>query len=94
MTVTEAVEAAIKYVGEVFVNEKITNLGLEEVIFDEKSNRWKVTVGFSRPWDYRTGAIIQALQGSSTPPSRTYKTVDVDDKSGAVKAIRIRNDIS
>jgi hypothetical protein len=49
MDVKEAVATAKKYVGELFTQEGITNLGLEEIEFDEQAGEWRVTVGFSRP---------------------------------------------
>ncbi len=46
------VTVAVNYVSELFEHEKISNLGLEEIEFDDRAGEWLVTVGFSRPWDY------------------------------------------
>lgn len=51
MDVNQAVALAKKHVADLFAEEKVTNIGLEEVEFDEAANVWNVTVGFSRPWD-------------------------------------------
>lgn len=51
MDVKEVVESAKHYIMDIYQEEKITNVGLEEVDFDEKNNVWFVTIGFSRPWD-------------------------------------------
>ena len=53
MEVKQAVTMAKRYVIDLFEAEQITNVGLEEIEFDEMSNCWKVTIGFSRPWDHR-----------------------------------------
>ena len=45
--VKHAVRNAIAFVKEVYSDEKITNVGLEEV--KSEGDVWKVTVGFSRP---------------------------------------------
>ena len=49
MDVKEAVRIAKEYLGDLFEAEQITNVGLEEVVFEDASNSWKVTLGFFRP---------------------------------------------
>ena len=88
MNVKEAVKEAIAYVAEVFENEKPTNIGLEEVSLNEQENTWEVTVGFSRPWDYGIG-LVKKLDPSFNP-KRQYKVVKIDNKTGAVISIKIR----
>ncbi len=51
MDVKEAISLARDYVKEVFTEEQISAVGLEEVEFDESSDNWHVTIGFTRPWD-------------------------------------------
>ena len=53
MDVKEAVQTAKKYVAELFTDETIADVGLEEVEFNNTSNSWEVTIGFSRPWQTR-----------------------------------------
>ena len=62
------------YVADLFDDEEISNVGLEEVEFDDALDRWIVTIGFSRPWDQKNlplttalgkGPIGPILQGSS-----------------------------
>ena len=50
MDVKEAVQTAKKYVAELFTDETIADVGLEEVVFNDMSNNWEITIGFSRPW--------------------------------------------
>ena len=51
MDVKEAARMAKDYLANVFSEEEITHIGLQEVDFDEVSKTWKVTVGFFRPWE-------------------------------------------
>ncbi len=89
MEVKEAVSLAIKYVGDLFASESLSNLGLEEVEFDGDSNEWTVTVGFSRPWDYPKGGL--AVLGEGIRPERSFKLVVINDNSEMVIAIRNRS---
>jgi hypothetical protein len=88
MDVKHAVDIAKKYVGELFVQEGISNLGLEEVEFDEQMGEWRVTVGFSRPWD-----SIGGIAGFATQPNprRSYKVVRISDASGLVVSVKNRD---
>ena len=87
MEVKEAVRLAKSYVADLFEAEQITNLGLEEIVFDEPSNSWKVTIGFSRPWDQK-GPLATALAERST--GRSYKVVRIDDGSHQVQSVTDR----
>lgn len=88
MDVKEAVRIAIQYVTDVFESENLTNIGLEEVIYDDKNQVWDVTIGFSRPWDYQQTNLITSIQ--SRQPKRQYKVLKIEDFNGEVKAIKIR----
>ena len=88
MHVKDVVTVAINHVSALFEHEQITNLGLEEIEFDDRAGQWLVTVGFSRPWDYPQN--LAALAGVA---KRSYKTIRVDD-SGAVIGIKNREVMS
>ena len=51
MDVKEAVGLAKRYVVDLFSDEEITDVGLEEVVFDEPAGDWRVMIGFSRRWN-------------------------------------------
>ena len=51
MDVKEAVGIAKRYVTDPFADEAITHVGPEEVVFDEQSGHWKVTIGFAPHWN-------------------------------------------
>ena len=95
MEVKEAVRKALEYVSDTFSDAKLSNLGLEEVEYDDTNARWKVTVGFSRPWDYPQKSAIEAMSENpftkpSRPISRTYKVVEIRDSDGKAIAIKMR----
>jgi hypothetical protein len=75
MNVKQAVELAKAKIRELFADEEISNLGLEEVEFDESDDQWVITVGFSRPWDNPRSALA-----ALSLPKRTYKTIRIDNK--------------
>ena len=84
----DAIAIAKQYVADVFADENIINLGLEEVAFDDQGGAWNVTVGFSRPWN----TVRNALTALAGEPAvlRSYKTVRVDDKTRDVLSIKDR----
>lgn len=98
MDVKEAVQTAKKYVAELFTDETITNVGLEEVVFDDTSNNWEVTIGFSRPWDYEKirNPMAEALanpladRSINRPVVRSYKLVCINDDDGHVISLKNR----
>ena len=92
MEIKDAIKKAISCVKDVFSDEKIEYVGLEEVRFDKEDGVWEVTVGFSRPWDSPKSSQSHINQLLDIIPSqrRHYKIVKIDDASGEVKAIEIR----
>lgn len=89
MDVKEAVRLAKHHVIELFKEEEITNLGLEEVEFDEATNAWSVTIGFSRPWDQPRSAIA-ALAGQMLYPRRSYKVILISNDNAEVISVKNR----
>ena len=87
MDVKEAVGTAKTYVVDLFADEAITYVGLEEVEFDELSGDWKVTIGFSRPWN-QLNAVVTAL--APDRHGRAYKVVRIKDRDGRVISLTDR----
>lgn len=100
MKVQEAVAKAKKYVREVYADEKIRFVGLEEVEWNDDA--WRITIGFSRPWDVppknvmaeATKPPLMRYPPPRPPEPRTYKIVVVRDSDGEVLAIKHRNPVS
>lgn len=87
MDVKQAVEHAKTQIQNLFGDEGIKNLGLEEVVYDENNQIWEVTIGFSRPWDEPKNALA-AIAGQNMYWRRTYKNVVIDEATGEVIAVR------
>ena len=84
MDVKEAVQTAKEYLADLFEAEQITNVGLEEIVFDDTSNSWKITIGFSRPWDHKNNLVGTLGDGL---PERSYKVVSINGDSGKVESL-------
>lgn len=88
MQAKEAISFAKKYISDIFADEKIDHIGLEEVEFDENSNAWSITISFSRPWDEVPGTFGSQL-ASFVPRRRDYKVVRISDNDK--KMISVKN---
>ena len=75
------------YVADLFDDEEISNVGLEEVEFDDALDRWIVTIGFSRPWDQRIALATALGKGQS---GRSYKVLQIADTDGRVLSLKDR----
>ena len=85
MDARSAVGQAKAIVRQLFGEEEIENVGLEEVAFEQLHKRWRVTIGFSRPWE-RT----RVLEGIA-PVGRSYKVVSFHDDAPGEFAIENRD---
>ncbi len=86
MDLKEATRTAREYVTAVFADEEITQLGLEEVMYDVDSEQWRITFGFARPWDQQNTVAVR--MGLKTP--RAYKVVHVNNGDGSIAALTDR----
>ena len=85
MDVKQAVQTAKEHVVELFADEPIENVGLEEVEFDESCQVWVVTIGFSRFWGDPEDDFVRALS-----TSRDFKIVRIEDESRRVLSVKHR----
>ena len=86
MDVKEAVGAAKSYVAELFADETLTQVGLEEVVFDEISGDWKITIGFAPLWN-QPGPLPTVLGARA---ARSYKVVRIKDSDGGFVSLTDR----
>ena len=86
MELKEAVKKAKEYISDIFSEENVKNIGLEEIEFDERNNLWKITIGFHRPWQERENL----LSSFEKKLFRDYKVVTVDNETGEVKSVKNR----
>lgn len=83
MDVKEAVKAAKAHASTVFEGETIT---IEEVWFEEGSSQWCVTIGLQRA---EPSSGLADMLGTKRYGTRMhYKTIRLDDKTGAVLSVR------
>lgn len=89
MKVRQAVEIAKDYVRELYRDEPVTRLGLEEVEFvdDGSDSHWRITIGFVRLWE--ASSLVDALESRAT--ARTYKVVAVNAADGSVRSVKHRD---
>ncbi len=87
MDVKEAVGTAKSYVIDLFADEGITDVGLEEVVFEEVAGDWKVTVGFSRRWNQINGIAAALAPGVR---NRSYKVIRIRDQDSRVISLTDR----
>lgn len=87
MEVKQAVQTAKEYIIDLFGDEAITGVGLEEVDLDMESNNWKITIGFYRPLSHR-GTLTTVF--GKQHEARSYKVVSIDKQSGRVSAVTDR----
>lgn len=97
--VTEAVKLARQFAADLFAGEDIKNLGLEEVVFEESDNEWRITLGYdshrvktteTAPNPYSAvSAIIPTNIEKET--LREYKTFRIGADDGSFKGMLIRD---
>jgi hypothetical protein len=96
--VTNAVKLARQYANDFYQDEKIKNLGLEEVLFDEEANEWRITLGYDSYRVKTTETAPNPYSAISTfAPSnieketlREYKTFRIGAEDGVFKGMLIR----
>ena len=87
MDAREAVQAAKQYIAELFEGEPLMNVGLEEVVYEDGSEEWEITLGFSRDWN-RKSPIFPSTDEASQ--KRYYKLIRIDDETGKVNSVTNR----
>jgi hypothetical protein len=84
--VKEAIRRAKTQVADLLEGEAHSQLGLEEVKFDDRNNEWVITLGLNRPWNVEKqsggGALFGAPSSTTSRQLRTYKKVHIDGRTG------------
>jgi malate synthase len=93
--VKEAVQAAMRYTAELFAQEGVSDIRLEEVELSEDSATWHVTLSFLRK--HKASSVSPALEellhaGTVFGPQmdRDFKVLSVRADNGVVTAVKIR----
>lgn len=95
LEVKDAVRLAKRHIAELFADEKIADLGLEEVVYNDEEKSWEITIGFSRPWQ-KFSAFDAMTQGFShlrgnPNAAREYKVVKIREGDSHITAVKIRD---
>jgi hypothetical protein len=91
MDVKEAIAAAKTYINEIYADEQVTNLGLEEIEHPAEDSNWIITLAFSRPWNTprtRAQEVLENL-GAVSALKRSYKVITMD-KDGTIISMKNR----
>ena len=81
MDVKEAIEAAKTYISEIYADEPLTNLSVDEVEHPTSAANWRITLAFSRLWNAprtRAQEVLENL-GAVSPLRRAYKVITLAD---------------
>ena len=90
MGAKEAVRAAKEHIADLFQDEGVMDVGLEELDYrDGDPGVWEITIGFRRVWKGSdpVGNPLAVLSGRTSP--RTYKIVRISDE-GEVLSLKHR----
>jgi hypothetical protein len=90
MEVKEAARLAKQYVSDLFAEEGITGIALEEVDFDHDANAWKVTIGFMQPAHARNRLDATTASPWLRALERSYKVVRINDDNGGIESVMDR----
>jgi hypothetical protein len=77
--VKEAIRRAKMQVADLLEGEPYSQLGLEEVKYDDRDDRWLITLGLNRPWNVESSLVEELRQQRSAclhqlPPGRFEHT--------------------
>ena len=90
MDVKEAVVTAKTYIADLFDEEGITDISLEEVVLDELSGDWKVTSRLYPPREPASSQGAAILVRPLNRLNRSYKVVRIKESDGSVISVTDR----
>lgn len=80
----QAIALAKAYVADLFGDEDVTSIRLEELRFDDEHEQWRVTVGFER---LPPPLVVNGLSLELGQPAREYKVVAIRDDTARVVSV-------
>ncbi len=86
-----AVSNAIEFVRELYAEDQIKDILLEEVEFSEPADQWLITIGFTKYkiQEYSLPAVTDLIL-PERETVRKYKIVHIDAQSGEPISMKIR----
>ena len=89
--VKQAVQAATQYARDLFADQELRHLRVEEVELTEDRSIWNITLGWVEPAIRTRPSLVPSYaDGGVVKLPRVYKVFDVDAESGEVRAMKIR----
>jgi len=88
--VKEAVRTAAKYLADLFAEEGISDIRLEEVELSEDVQTWNVTLSFLRKAGVQTPLAEQLSVALGPQRDRDFKVLTVRADDGSVTSVKIR----
>ena len=90
MDVKQAVRKAVEYVTDIYADADIKDVDVEEIVFDDAQNAWKITIGFFRRWTPSRVEQVLGQMESRQWKNRTFKVVEINDGNGRVVSMTHR----
>ncbi len=88
MDVKEAAQMSREYVADLFGDEGISEVRLEEVVIDDGTGDWRITIGFNRRAVHPPGSLGERLR-LDLSRERAYKVVRLN-RHGEVSSVTDR----
>jgi hypothetical protein len=91
--VKNAVKNAMAYVADIFGQDQLVDVRLEEVERSEDDKYWYITIGFDYPFQRRlgTGVETRVFPYMKDPAkNREFKRIKLDSSTGEVLSMTIR----
>jgi hypothetical protein len=90
MDVKSAVSEAKKWLADVMAEERIANIRLEEVEFDDSEESWLITLGFFRPMHKsgKRGLVPDFSDVVNPHMGRVYRVIKVKEPDGKVISMK------
>lgn len=90
ISVKDAVKAAQEWAREVYADDELKHLRLEEAVVSEDGTTWNITLGWVEPAIRGNGLALANVSGQLQKLPRVYKTFEVDAENGRVRSMKIR----
>jgi hypothetical protein len=81
---TQAVRSAMEAMVELYTEDQVPHLTLEEVELGKDGTTWIVVVSFSRSFAKSTIEAMTGQQGTTT-----YKRLEIDAETGVVRSMKM-----
>ncbi len=90
--VRQAAQAAKTFARDLFVDEDLRHLRVEEVEFSADQRLWNITLGWVEPAVRASASLIPMhADGGLQKLPRVYKLFSIDAETGAVQGMKIRD---